>query len=152
MGCSTLQDGACEVIVFSNNTTQMQLFAEVINFHCVNIEKDRIVFLHSVPDQLMCIKTNAHSQKTEENLFWIQVWHQESMGWTLGLILREGLTAPRERWGKWLVGAAWEWKRELQLLKKLHWDFLQDESRLISPVFEVCDSDTRVLSAGLNKE
>lgn len=73
MGCSTLQDGACEVIVFSNNTTQMQLFAEVINFHCVNIEKDRIVFLHSVPDQLMCIKTNAHSQKTEENLFWIQV-------------------------------------------------------------------------------
>lgn len=66
MGCSTLQDGVCEVIVFSNNTTQMQLFAEVINFHCVNTEKDRIVFLHSVPDQLMCIKTNAHSQRTEE--------------------------------------------------------------------------------------
>lgn len=69
MSCSTLQDQVYnKVIIFSNSTPYTQLFAEVISSHCVKAEKDKIVFLCScaVSDQVLCIKSDACSQKAEQ--------------------------------------------------------------------------------------
>lgn len=88
-----------------------------------------------VPDQPTCIKTNACPQMTEEYLLWIQVWHQESISWTLWV----DLPATIER--KWFVGAAREWKWAEGLKTFFHWTFLQDECGLSSQAIEVSGSD-----------
>lgn len=132
MSCSTLEDQVYnKVIIFSNSTPYTQLFAEVISLHCVKAEKDKIVFLCScaVSDQVLCIKSDACSQKAEQKKMCSEFRFDSRRaldGLWVSSVSRLNSLQRETRW-KWLCGCCMGVETRIGSLKKIsHQTFLQD--------------------------